>query len=92
MLGGEQVTGCPRVQLSLLSLPDWPLADVRLPSCLLSVELRQVWPHRMQDCYGGCVDAEQAYYGMMDEVGDRKAVAVGSECHVDHCCALVEVS
>lgn len=21
-----------------------------------------------QDCYGGCVDAEQAYYGMMDEV------------------------
>lgn len=22
-----------------------------------------------QDCYGGCTDASQAFYGLMDEVG-----------------------
>lgn len=42
MLGGEQVTGCPLFTFQCLSLPDWPLAEVQLPSCVLSVELRQV--------------------------------------------------
>ena len=37
-----------------------------------------------QDCYGGCTDAGQAFYGLMDEVRSRQEVFAIYRENVSH--------
>ena len=37
-----------------------------------------------QDCYGGCTDSGQAFYGLMDEVGVK---AYSCNHRGDYCCS-----